>query len=83
MLALRRRLTLRIKDEFNPYPDPPAGAAPSPNQAHFKDCEKAPMQLTWSNAEIQDPVQWQRAVRANFAVVILHRWRAANSFAWS
>ncbi len=67
MLALRRRLALRIKGEFNPYPDPPAGAALSPSQAHFAAYEGVPLRLSWSNAGILDPVQWQSKARTKLA----------------
>ncbi len=64
MLALRRRLALRIKGEFDPYPNRPTGAALSPSQAHFAAYEAAPLRLSWSNAGILDPVQWQSTARA-------------------
>lgn len=63
-LALRRRIALRIKGEFNPYPDPPAGAALSPSQAHFAAYDAVPLRLSWSNAGIEDPAQWQSMARA-------------------
>ena len=62
-LALRRRLSLLLTGDFDPYPHPPDDVQLSPSLAHFADYRDAPLQLAWSRAGISDPVEWQRRTR--------------------
>lgn len=69
LLAVRRRLSLRFRDEFDPYPVPPAGMALRPSEAHFHDYETAPLALSWRNRKSDDVAAWQAAVRAKLTTL--------------
>lgn len=62
-IALRRRLALLIKGEFDPHPLPPADAELSPSLAHARAFDAIPLRLSWSRAGIADPHAWQLQAR--------------------
>ncbi|MCX7353318.1 MAG: alpha/beta hydrolase fold domain-containing protein, partial [Alphaproteobacteria bacterium] len=62
-IALRRRLALLIKGEFDPHPAPPADAELSPSLAHARALDAVPLRLSWSRAGIADPRAWQLQAR--------------------
>ncbi len=43
LLAVKRRLMLRFRGGFNPYPAAPDGIELSPSTAHFHDVDAAPL----------------------------------------
>ncbi len=63
-LALKRRLSLWLTGEFDPYTPPPKDVHLSPSLAHFADYETMPLRLSWSRAGISNPRNWQDKVRA-------------------
>ncbi|MBC26535.1 MAG: hypothetical protein CMM41_04920 [Rhodospirillaceae bacterium] len=63
-IALRRRLALTFGRSFEPYPAVPAGLGLSPSVSHRPSGPGAELALDWSRAAIDDPLVWQKQVRA-------------------
>jgi hypothetical protein len=61
-LALRRRLALAMKGEFDPYPAAPSGVNLSPFAEHRIAYADAPLALSWGNAG-GDADTWQASLR--------------------
>ncbi|MBE88540.1 MAG: hypothetical protein CMM76_03760 [Rhodospirillaceae bacterium] len=62
--ALRRRLALAFGRTFDPYPAVPAGLGLSPSLRHRPRGPGAEVALDWRRAAINDPLVWQKQVRA-------------------
>ncbi len=73
-LAIRRRLAIRRKGGYDPYPEPPAGARLSPSLAYGRACVDAPKALAWAHHP-DDVAAWQRRARDKLAT--LSGWRPA------
>ncbi len=87
-LALRRRLALALKGDFDPYPAPPAEANLSPFAEHRIAYADAPLALSWAHAG-GDAVAWQQELRDKLTTLsgyrrpeavptVLHRETAAR-----
>lgn len=69
-LACKRRLALLMTGKFEPYPTPPKGLGLSPSEAHFADCDAAPLKLAWPRAAIAEPTAWQERARAKLVELL-------------
>mgnify|MGYP001361739869 CR=1 FL=1 len=69
-LAVRRRLALLLRGEFDPYPIPPEGLKLSPSEWHHVEVDAAPLALSWSRAGIDDPGEWQRVARDRLRTLV-------------
>lgn len=65
-LAVRRRLALALKGDFDPYPTPPPGARLSPFEEHRTAYDAAPLALSWDKAG-GDAEAWQDQLRGKLA----------------
>ena len=62
-LALRRKLALRFRGTFDPYPDPPEGVCLSPSLEHFDAYGRVPLSLTWDRRRGVNAEAWQQKAR--------------------
>ena len=72
-VALKRRLFIALKGDFDPFPEVPDGLCLSPSQTHFADYDKAPLRLSWFRAAISNPLDWQEATRAKLTELTGYR----------
>ncbi len=75
-LAVRRRLALLLKGDFDPYPAPPPAARLSPFEEHRAAYEDVPLALSWRNAG-GDADDWQRRLRGKLGELSGYRRAAA------
>jgi len=67
MLAVRRRWSLAVRGNFDPYPLPPPDLRFSPSDLHIRGYEQAPTALSWRNMKVTEPESWQRTARDKLA----------------
>lgn len=66
-LAIRRRFSLLLGRDYDPYPVRPAGVELNGSAHHQAAYEMAPRQMAWRQSDGEDPAKWQAMARTKLA----------------
>ena len=66
-LALKRRISLKLKGEFNPYPKAPAGSELAPSDLSARLLAEAPLKLSHRKNHSLSSADWQDQARRKLA----------------